>query len=560
MNHSKQIVNHSISYSTEQQQIMCHREGVGYVNAGAGTAKSTTLLATVNSVLKESPNTNTLVLTFNRHTVEELQMRMGFSVPNVTITNFHAFGFGIIKCYWQQLGFSSSNLKVVKNAPSSRQYNKITFNQMLDLMLELFQDKSILREVASQYSYLLVDEVQDINKQQRQLIMLLFKYIKVGLLFGDVKQTIYNFRGADPKHTSIIKKRIVTDYYALTETFRIPQDSLPFVNSHTARFSEDSPLISNKKGNKPVVYSFDDSDEQSEFIASEIHWLMSKGVDPNEIACLFRENQALLNLKQALQTKNIPVQKKYEKKHIYWCLCLRSLILIVQWIKSDYQSKVPIHSLNRIIKILGCDINVDYIIQKGIANLKIKKPKKDEKNYNSHSNKYRRLTFMRKAIERATTYDEAEIVIQILIDALLKYVRHKEIKVKFVLPLLVEMKLKTRNLSLDQVRSKELIPTVNDTGIKLCTVHQAKSKEWEYVFLLNIVDGVFPNNQCLNNDCENELFNTAITRHKNKLYLLQTPFIKNKYSKNNRTRREKFDNESQFISDNVKYLNDYRKK
>jgi DNA helicase-2/ATP-dependent DNA helicase PcrA len=559
MNNSKNFVNPSFSYTKEQQQIMRHREGVGYVNAGAGTAKSTTLLATVNSLLQESTDTNVLVLTFNHHTLDDLRLRMGFSVPNVTITTFHAFGFDVIKSYWQQLGFISPNLKVVENAPNSRQYNKITYDDMLILTLELFQEKSILHKVASKYSYLLIDEVQDINKQQRQLVMKLFKHIKVGLLFGDLKQTIYHFRGADPKHTSIIKNKFVTNYYSLTQTFRVPKASMPFVNAHAASFNDDPSLTSNLKGNKPAIYSFDDTDEQSKFIADEIHQLISKGVDPKEIACLFRENQALLNLKQALEVRGVPVQTANEKQHIHWRRCLRSLILIVKWLKSDYQRKVPIHSVNRIIKITGCNINVDTIIKKGIDHLKIKKPKQAEKNFKSRLKKYRRLVSMREAIKRAATNDDAEIVVQTLIDALLKYVRGSDIKVKFVLPLLVEMKIKARNMSLDQVRSKELMPIINDNGVYLCTVHKAKSKEWQYVFLLHVVDEVFPNQKAFNSESENELFYTAITRHKKKLYLLQTPFVKIQYNNKNRVRRVVLGSESCFVTGNVKYLNDYRK-
>jgi len=55
------------------------------------------------------------------------------------------------------------------------------------------------------------------------------------------------------------------------------------------------------------------------------------------------------------------------------------------------------------------------------------------------------------------------------------------------------------------------------------TCHSAKGQEWDYVFVLNVVNGVFPRYQNTSEKQEEEkrVFYVAVTRHHKKLYLLQ---------------------------------------
>ena len=74
-----------------------------------------------------------------------------------------------------------------------REENKLDYNDLEHLLLELLQDESISKEIESKYKYVFVDEYQDVNPVQEEIIASLGGEV---FLVGDVKQAIYGFRGS----------------------------------------------------------------------------------------------------------------------------------------------------------------------------------------------------------------------------------------------------------------------------------------------------------------------------------------------------------------------------
>ncbi|MCH5148724.1 MAG: UvrD-helicase domain-containing protein [Clostridiales bacterium] len=74
-----------------------------------------------------------------------------------------------------------------------REENKLDYNDLEHLLLELLQDESIRKEIESKYKYVFVDEYQDVNPVQEEIITSLGGEV---FLVGDVKQAIYGFRGS----------------------------------------------------------------------------------------------------------------------------------------------------------------------------------------------------------------------------------------------------------------------------------------------------------------------------------------------------------------------------
>lgn len=60
--------------------------------------------------------------------------------------------------------------------------------------------------------------------------------------------------------------------------------------------------------------------------------------------------------------------------------------------------------------------------------------------------------------------------------------------------------------------------------MQLMTCHGAKGQQWDYVFIINVVQGIFPRYQASVAKAmeEHRVFYVAVTRHHKKLYLLQT--------------------------------------
>lgn len=85
--------------------------------------------------------------------------------------------------------------KVYQNA--KKDLNVVDFEDIIKLAIKLLENDDVREELKNKYSYIFVDEYQDVNYLQEKLINL----ISNDNLFmvGDSKQSIYAFRGCNPK-------------------------------------------------------------------------------------------------------------------------------------------------------------------------------------------------------------------------------------------------------------------------------------------------------------------------------------------------------------------------
>ncbi|GEK29222.1 helicase-exonuclease AddAB subunit AddA [Furfurilactobacillus siliginis] len=86
-------------------------------------------------------------------------------------------------------------------ASAKRQRHLVDFGDLEHFALTILRDESVQVEVAAKYHEVLVDEYQDINELQEQILQAVaHKAPQAGNMFmvGDMKQSIYRFRLADP--------------------------------------------------------------------------------------------------------------------------------------------------------------------------------------------------------------------------------------------------------------------------------------------------------------------------------------------------------------------------
>ncbi|MBR6737689.1 MAG: UvrD-helicase domain-containing protein [Clostridia bacterium] len=79
-----------------------------------------------------------------------------------------------------------------------REENALDFNDLEQFTLELLQNPEVKEEVKNTYKYVFIDEYQDVNNVQEK-IMLALQNDNL-FMVGDSKQSIYAFRGCNPKH------------------------------------------------------------------------------------------------------------------------------------------------------------------------------------------------------------------------------------------------------------------------------------------------------------------------------------------------------------------------
>lgn len=85
--------------------------------------------------------------------------------------------------------------------------NKLDFNDLAYKMLQLLDNKEILEDLRLRFEYIFVDEYQDIDPLQESILKKLSCGKNNIFMVGDLKQSIYGFRLADP---SIFKNKFET--------------------------------------------------------------------------------------------------------------------------------------------------------------------------------------------------------------------------------------------------------------------------------------------------------------------------------------------------------------
>ena len=89
-------------------------------------------------------------------------------------------------------------------------------------------------------------------------------------------------------------------------------------------------------------------------------------------------------------------------------------------------------------------------------------------------------------------------------------------------------------------------------GIELTTCHGAKGREWQYVFLINVVEGELPfsfNMGDVKLDEEQRLLYVAVSRASKKLFIVESPVHRFMYTRGRQKYHANLDRESTFVTD-----------
>ncbi|WKY43601.1 UvrD-helicase domain-containing protein [Eubacteriaceae bacterium ES2] len=114
---------------------------------------------------------------------------------------FHNKGFLLaelkeLKPLMKRLVDLSQQMKQIY-AEKKAEKNALDYNDLEQFALELLDDESVADEVRQRFAYVFIDEYQDTNEMQETILK---KIVRADNYFmvGDVKQSIYRFRLADP--------------------------------------------------------------------------------------------------------------------------------------------------------------------------------------------------------------------------------------------------------------------------------------------------------------------------------------------------------------------------
>jgi len=239
-----------------------------------------------------------------------------------------------------------------------KKYHAMDFEDILFLTIQLFQNNPVIQNKwRKQFSYIFIDEYQDINYSQYRLIKHLLTEKTHLCVIGDPDQAIYGFRGSDVSYF----QRFMDDYddarciflsqnYRSTET--IISVSEQILSSHRLK-NNHKPLFSGIKG-ASQIHIIETNSQQAEatMIIKTIeqsmgglsHFSLDSGwVDATEhpdergfsdFAVLYRTHEVGHSIAEAFERSGIPYHMAFKKKQ---SIRIQSMMAILRLISDGCQ-------------------------------------------------------------------------------------------------------------------------------------------------------------------------------------------------------------------------------
>lgn len=146
------------------------------------------------------------------------------------------------------------------------------------------------------FTHVLVDEYQDCSAAQTQLLAALAQCGCELMVFGDPEQAIYGFggNGYTPLHQVVDGAKVLS----LPQSHRLHAENAALAsaiaNARTAR------IVTRRQGTPPVLVRSRDLTDQTQSVVRDIEQLLDQGVDPPSIAVLARTRAFLAPVEQRL--------------------------------------------------------------------------------------------------------------------------------------------------------------------------------------------------------------------------------------------------------------------
>lgn len=186
----------------------------------------------------------------------------------------------------------------------------LDYNDLLKFSMYIFQENPEIRlKWQERLEYIMIDEFQDIDLIQYQLMEILCDYHKNLFVVGDPDQTIYTWRGANVKYLLDFDKvfpdvktiMMMKNYRSTPEIVHVANS---LIDKNKNRIEKD--LIPTRSSqNKPVYYHGKTPEEEANFIADEINHLKEKGIEPYDIAILYRAHYISRTIEEVFQKRNL---------------------------------------------------------------------------------------------------------------------------------------------------------------------------------------------------------------------------------------------------------------
>ncbi len=425
----------------------------------------------------------------------------------------------------------------------------LDFDDLLLKTVKLFKkNRDVLSYYRNKWQYILVDEFQDTNHIQYEFMSLLAREHKNVCVVGDEDQSIYSWRGATVENIFKFQKDFSNaKIIKLEQNYRSTQNILKAA-SKVISFNKkrSDKVLWSKKGRGELIdiYKFDDTRKESNFVAREIFKLIdSSSYNYRDIAIFYRANYISRSFEMNLREYRIPYViiggvKFFERKEVKDILAylrlinnpndeislLRIINVPTRGIGATAIEKLQIYcdknGMNMYELLLKID---DFKEIKGKAKKGIEDFVNVIEKLKDKRNKYSVSDFTSLIINetgyseylKKSPVEEYDMRIGNLSE-LIEHIKEME-SINNSLNIQSFLENISLQTSIDEWDS-------DDNNLSLMTLHNAKGLEFKVVFIVGMMDGIFPHYKNINEDDyaleeERRLFYVGLTRAKEKVYI-----------------------------------------
>ncbi len=207
---------------------------------------------------------------------------------------------------------------------------------LLNTEILLAQHPELLRQEASRFDHVLVDEYQDTNGSQYRIIRALSAAHRNLCVVGDDDQSIYGWRGADVTHILNFKNdwpdaKVIQLESNYRSTAAILQMANTLIAYNTDRYGK-TLRPHRPEGQRPRILQFKDETEEAKVVVGEIaRHINQDHRQPRDIAILFRTNEQPRIFEVELRKAQIPYvllgsQSFFDRREV------RDILAYLKWI------------------------------------------------------------------------------------------------------------------------------------------------------------------------------------------------------------------------------------
>ena len=403
---------------------------------------------------------------------------------------------------------------------------KIDFDDMLLRCYELLNArKDILKIWQNRFRYILIDEFQDINKIQYNIVKMLAQPQNNIFIVGDDDQSIYGFRGADPRNMFQFKedfpetKEIVLgiNYRSTKSIVKLSQN---LIKNNDVRFEKEI-VSANNEGKFPDIRCFKNHSDELKCLSQKIKEYADNGVRVEDMAVLVRNNSQIPHIKEFLQNEMVNISSRANKRNIYESMVAKDALA---YIRAARNMMLP----------LGENADLIYVLNKPSRFISRQVIARENMDFEKLRKVYAHSSEVLRNIDDLRFH--LEMIAGLNPQAALTYIRYGVGYEKYLSRYAMERNVKLAGLmnQFDKLQDEaaqfktidewlNFVENQSDNnaeesekkGVNIITMHGSKGLEYRVVFIVDVNQGVIPSSKAVRDkDYEEErrVFYVAVTR------------------------------------------------